>query len=44
MSKAATKTDNSELEAKVLLRLESLDAVTNSPVRVLECYGGNGTI
>ena len=44
MSKAAIKTDNSELEAKVLLRLESLDDVAESPVRVLECYGGNGII
>lgn len=44
MSKVAIKTDNSELEAKVLLRLESLDAVPRTPVRVLECYGGDGEI
>ncbi len=44
MSKAATKTDNSELQGKVALRLESLAHINRQTIRVLERYGGNGVI
>lgn len=38
------KTDNSALEEKVVLRLNSLERIEKDTVNVLECFGGEGVI
>jgi hypothetical protein len=38
------QTDNSCLEEKILLRLNSLDTIDKEEINVLECFGGDGVI
>lgn len=38
------QTDNSCLEEKILLRLNSLEGIKKETVQVLECFGGDGVI
>jgi hypothetical protein len=38
------KRDNSHLEEKVLLRLQTVDLIKKSQITVLECFAGDGTV
>lgn len=38
------QTDNSCLEEKIILRLNSLEKIAKDTVNVLECFGGDGVI
>ena len=40
----ALKTDNSHLEEKIILRINSINQINKSSISILECYAGNGVI
>lgn len=38
------QTDNSQLEEKILLRINSIEKIDKQEIKVLECYSGDGVI